>query len=118
MNTIAVQRLDREACLRSLVDFWQAETRIEETPRGLTVALPMLYPDGWQVVADLEQLTPHEVKLSDIRNGNPEMLRAMVYDPDQQEWNDTALSIGRSVCDIFCPYFDSAALGDALGRVA
>ena len=36
---------------------WRAHSR--------AVALPMLYPDGWQVVADLEQLTPHEAKLSD-----------------------------------------------------
>ncbi len=55
---------------------------------------------------------------TDIRHGNPDMLRAMVYDPDQQEWSDTALRIGQSACDIFCPYFDSDALGEALGRVA
>jgi hypothetical protein len=31
----------------------------------------------------------------------------MVYDPDKQDWEDTALEIGRKVCDLFCPYFET-----------
>lgn len=265
MNTIAMQKLDRETCERALAEFWRAETRVEKTGQGLVVALPMLYPDGWQVVVALEQLTSRDVRLSDkgrtlgnlaelglnwdraakqnkalleerlkafdlqrdgfeltmmvrlplkgidvhvfgealvsiahlayrveaahprqsaadaavrrmfevhktrfqegakvnghlergirvdylvrnsgalavevvkrqgnmlplmeqwgwrwgdIRNGNPDMSCAMIYDPDIQEWDDTSLSIGRSVCDIFCPYYEAALFEDALGRIA
>lgn len=265
MNMISTQRLDRETCLTALTDFWRAETRVEETREGLAIALPMLYPDGWQVVVSLEQLTARDVRLSDkgrtlgrlaelglnwdrsaknnqsllderlkafelqrdgfeitgmarlplqgidihlfgealvsvahlayrvetgqsqqsaadaavrrmlenrkvrfqeratinghlergirvdylvqnsgvmavevvkrqgnmlaymeqwgwrwmdIRDGNPGLIRAMIFDPDKQDWDDTALSIGRSVCDVFCPYYEANSFEDALGRVA
>lgn len=265
MNTLAAQRLNRDTCMRALADFWRAETRVEETREGLVVALPLLYPDGWQIVVSLEQLSARDVRMSDkgrtlgklaelglnwdrsaksnqallderlkafelqkdgfeitgttrlplqgldihlfgealvsiahlayraevgqsqqsaadaavrrmletrkarfqergvvngrlergirvdflvqnngamavevvkrqgnmlpymeqwgwrwmdIRDGNPDMLRAMIFDPDKQDWDDTALSIGRSVCDVFCPYYEANAFEDALGRVA
>lgn len=65
MNTIATKRLNRETCLRALTEFWRAETRVEETREGLAIALPLLFPDGWQVIVDLEQLTARDVQLSD-----------------------------------------------------
>lgn len=55
---------------------------------------------------------------TDIRNQNPGILRGMVYDPDSQEWDHTSLSIGREVCDVFCPYTERAELNAALDRVA
>lgn len=265
MSTTATQRLDRETCMEALAAFWRAETRVEKTREGLVIALPLLYPDGWQVVVALEQLTARDVRLSDkgrtlgalaelglnwersakynrallderlkafelqqdgfeiastvrlplqgldvhlfgealvsiahlayrietsqhqqsaadaavrrmleagksrfqeratingrlergirvdylvqnkgamavevvkrqgnmlpymeqwgwrwtdIREGNPNMLRAMIFDPDKQDWDDTALSIGRNVCDIFCPYYEANSLEEALARVA
>jgi len=264
MNTLTSAHLNRDACLRALTEFWNAETRVEETREGFAVALPLLYPDGWQVVVHIEALTPHAVRLSDkgrtlgnlaelglnwgnsrntqallnerlqafelqvdgfdlssmaplplkgldlhlfgealvsiahlayrvetvhpvasvaaasvrrllearklpfkeqailngklereirvdyliqnnhrmaievvkrrgpmlnymeqwgwrwmdVRNGNPGLLRAMVFDPDQQEWDDTALNIGRSVCDVFCPYYEVQELETALDHVA
>ena len=66
--------------------------------------LPLMEQWGW--------------RWTDIAKGNPDMGRAMIYDPDKQEWDETALSIGRSVCDIFCPYYEAQAFEDALGRVA
>lgn len=52
----------------------------------------------------------------DVQRRNPRLLRGMVYDPDKQEWDDTTLSIGRSVCDIFCPYFETQLIHDAIDR--
>ena len=152
MNTITTQRLDRDACVRALADFWRDETRVEETREGLAVALPLLYPDGWQVVVSLEQLTAHDVRISDkgrtlgklaelglnwdrSAKSNQslldERLRTFELQRDGFEitgtarlplqgldWDDTALSIGRSVCDVFCPYYAANAFEDALGRVA
>lgn len=265
MNTLTSAHLDRDACLRALSEFWNAETRIEETREGFAVALPLLYPDGLQVLVYIEALTPHAVRLSDkgrtlgnlaelglnwdrnarhnqtllndriqafeltvdgfdlsstvafplkgldlhlfgealvsiahlayrveavqpvasaaaatvrrlletrklpfqeqavlsgklergirvdyliqnkrslaievvkrrgpmlpymeqwgwrwmdVRNGNPDMIRAMIYDPDKQDWDDTALSIGQSVCDIFCPYYEAQTFERALDQVA
>jgi hypothetical protein len=52
----------------------------------------------------------------DVRKSNPRLLRGMVYDPDQQDWDDTTLNIGRSVCDLFCPYFETQSIHDAIDR--
>lgn len=54
---------------------------------------------------------------TDLKNHNPHLLNAMIYDPDKQDWDDTTLSIGRSVCDLFCPYFETTQIHNALDRV-
>lgn len=46
----------------------------------------------------------------DLQAAQPEIKRAMIYDPDRQDWDEAALEIGRSVCDLFCPYHDSSAI--------
>lgn len=46
-------------------------------------------------------------RMTDLRNENPGIVRAMIYNPDEQNWDDTSLAIGREVCDMFCPYFDN-----------
>src|SRR5207253_4541889 len=40
----------------------------------------------------------------DLRSRNKSLTAAMVYDPEHQEWDSTALRIGNSVCDVFCRY--------------
>jgi hypothetical protein len=55
---------------------------------------------------------------TDVQKHNPQLLRGMIYDPDKQQWDDTTLNIGRSVCDLFCPYFETQAIHDALDRVS
>jgi hypothetical protein len=51
---------------------------------------------------------------NDLRKKRPDLVRAMVYDPDSQDWGDTALAIGESVCDFFCPYFETARVQKAI----
>jgi hypothetical protein len=51
---------------------------------------------------------------TDLHKQNPDVLRAMIYNPDQQDWDETSLKIGREVCDLFCPYFESGQISDAL----
>jgi hypothetical protein len=53
---------------------------------------------------------------TDVKRHNPLLLRGMIYDPDKQEWDDTTLNIGKSVCDLFCPYFETQAIHDAIDR--
>ena len=55
---------------------------------------------------------------TDIKRARPGLVRAMVYDPDQQEWDRTSLDIGKQVCDLFCPYFERAAIDDLIGKCA
>ncbi|MCH8473641.1 MAG: DUF1828 domain-containing protein [Opitutales bacterium] len=52
---------------------------------------------------------------TDLKNRHPDMIRAMIYDPDNQPWDEASLNIGREVCTIFAPYHETdAALSAAL----
>jgi hypothetical protein len=53
---------------------------------------------------------------TDVKRHNPSLLRGMIYDPDKQEWDDTTLNIGKSVCDLFCPYFETQLIHDVIDR--
>lgn len=54
-------------------------------------------------------------KWTDLRAADPSIIRAMVYDPDNQPWDEASLNIGQSVCEVFVPYTESdAAIGRAL----
>lgn len=53
---------------------------------------------------------------TDLKKHNNSLLNAMIYDPDKQEWDDTTLSIGKSVCDLFCPYFETGQIHEVLDR--
>lgn len=67
-------------------------------------------PLALQVVNRRKDLLPYMEqwgwRWSDLRGRNLSLLPAMVYDPDNQSWDETSLTIGRTVCEIFCPYFD------------
>lgn len=71
-----------------------------------------------QVVSRRNQLLPYMEqwgwRWTDLRSRHPGLVRAMVYDPENQPWDETALGIGRSVCEVFCPYFEVDRLGEAL----
>ncbi len=41
----------------------------------------------------------------------------MIYDPENQPWDETALSIGRSVCEVFYPYFETEPLAEAAKKL-
>jgi hypothetical protein len=51
---------------------------------------------------------------NDLREKRPNLVRVMVYDPDNQDWENTALAIGRSVCEVFCPYFEQDKVESAI----
>lgn len=51
---------------------------------------------------------------TDLHAKHPNLVRAMVYDPDRQDWDGAALEIGRSVCDFFCPYHQNLEVGMAI----
>ncbi len=43
---------------------------------------------------------------TDMHERQPRLVRAMIYDPERQEWEKTALEIGCLACDVFCPYHE------------
>ena len=50
----------------------------------------------------------------DLRDADPALLPAMIYDPDVQEIDGTALAIGEAVCELFCPYYETNKIHDLL----
>lgn len=71
-----------------------------------------------EVVNRRHQLLPYMEqwgwRWTDLRSRHPGLVRAMVYDPENQPWDETALSIGRSVCEVFCPYFETERLAEVV----
>ncbi|OAM90732.1 hypothetical protein AW736_06405 [Termitidicoccus mucosus] len=49
----------------ALAGFWNDALKIEPTPHGFAIALPQTGADGWQLVAELTQVTPGHAELSD-----------------------------------------------------
>ena len=66
--------------------------------------------EGTWVVRLLPYMEQWGFRWNDIHRRHPSLLRAMVYDPDKQEWDETSLRIGREVCELFCPYFETETL--------
>lgn len=54
---------------------------------------------------------------TDLHNENDRLFRAMIYDPDQQDWDDTSTNLGRGVCDLFCPYFETKPIHQVLDEI-
>lgn len=50
----------------------------------------------------------------DAKQHNRKLVRAMFYDPDNQEWDDDSKRIAEDVCEIFHPYFESDKISSAL----
>ena len=74
-----------------------------------------------QVVSRRENLRDYmeqwAFRWGDLRKRNGRMLAAMVYDPENQSWDETALRIGNGVCDCFCRYDEMESLNTALTQV-
>jgi hypothetical protein len=54
----------------------------------------------------------------DAKKSDDLLVTAMFYDPENQQWDDGSIAIGRDVCDIFRPYHDIAAIEADLKRFA
>jgi hypothetical protein len=52
-------------CRETLVSFWGEQLKIEATTRGVAIAMPLMYPDGLQVVVYLEPLNRSSAVLTD-----------------------------------------------------
>lgn len=75
-----------------------------------------------EVVHRRDNLLPYmeqwAFRWDDLRKKNKQLVAAMVYDPENQAWDSTALRIGSEVCDIFCRYDEAVGLNLALDKLA
>jgi hypothetical protein len=54
----------------------------------------------------------------DAKEADSTLVRAMIYDPENQEWDGNSLAIGERHCEIFRPYFESELIGADFARLA
>jgi hypothetical protein len=66
--------------------------------------------------SDLGYIEQWAWRWTDLKNRDRSLLNAMIYDPDIQDYDQTALEIGRSVCDEFCPYFETNRINKLVQR--
>jgi len=52
----------------------------------------------------------------DAKDRHPKLIRSMFYDPENQKWDSETISIGKNVCEIFEPYFDTDSINKAFSR--
>jgi len=57
--------LKPESIRAILQSFWSDALEIGQTRQGLSLALPQTFPDGWQLVVDLDDQLPSGVKITD-----------------------------------------------------
>ena len=57
--------IDTDSIRRTLQAFWNGALELVPTRAGFAVAFPLCFPDGWQVVVDIEPLTPQALRLTD-----------------------------------------------------
>ncbi len=59
------KKLTEEGLRQELVQFWGDALEVGQTRQGLALALPQTYPDGWQMVVDVEDHLPSGIRLTD-----------------------------------------------------
>ena len=57
--------LTPEICREALRRFWDDQTDVAETSDGVAMALPLMYPDGWQVQVFTEPLSRSRAVITD-----------------------------------------------------
>lgn len=60
--------------------------------------------------ANLAYMEQWAWRWTDLHNRDESLLRAMIYDPDLQSFDETTVEIAKSVCELFCPYFETDSL--------
>ncbi len=66
---------------------------------------------NWVEINDSQYLLSHMeqwgYRFNDIKKADIKMKCGMIYNPDAVVWDNTVLEIGKSVCDLFLPYYDT-----------
>src|SRR5437867_8197342 len=60
-----VELLTPEICREALRRFWDDQMDVAETSNGVAMALPLMYPDGWQVQLFIEALSHSRAVITD-----------------------------------------------------
>ncbi len=48
-----------------LTNFWNRILEVHTTPQGMVFTMPVSYPDGWQVVLELQRVMPNTWRITD-----------------------------------------------------
>lgn len=57
--------LNPNSVRNALQSFWSEMLEVGETRTGLALAVPLCRPDGWQIIVEIDELTPKAARLTD-----------------------------------------------------
>src|SRR5260221_175859 len=63
--SITTALLNPNTIRESLQSFWSETLEVAETRTGLALAVPLCRPDGWQIIVEVDELTPKAARLTD-----------------------------------------------------
>jgi hypothetical protein len=82
-----------------------------------TAFLPLALADS-RSVRSLRRGLTWGFRWIDAKEAEPTLIRAMFYDPENQEWDENSITIGTRHCGILRPYFESELIRADLTRLA
>ena len=65
VKPIEITQLSPKECRDAMLRFYREQLMAEPTRRGVTMALPLMFPDGWQVQVRLKPLTRSRAVITD-----------------------------------------------------
>jgi len=65
VNTTIAKSLSPDLLRNAMNEFWHEQLAVEPDGEGLVTALPLMYPDGWQIVVCIEPFSAAQVMISD-----------------------------------------------------
>ena len=63
--SVTTSLLTPDSVRQTLQSFWSEMLEVGETRTGLALAVPLCRPDGWQIIVEVDELTPKAARLTD-----------------------------------------------------
>ena len=63
--SVTISLFTPDGVRQSLQSFWSEMLEVAETRTGLALAVPLSRPDGWQIIVEIDELTPKAARLTD-----------------------------------------------------
>ena len=63
--SVTTSLLTPDIVRQTLQSFWSEMLEVAETRTGLALAVPLCRPDGWQIIVEVDELTPKAARITD-----------------------------------------------------
>ena len=63
--SVTTSLLTPDTVRQTLQSFWSEMLEVAETRTGLALSVPLCRPDGWQIIVEVDELTPKAARITD-----------------------------------------------------